>query len=139
MATEIIVPSSLGQEFNFALPASLPSDKTFENILKPVNAQSFNTAGQGIQFDIPCNKKGQYFDPTTSYVRFKATYTHTGDTLNKLMLLGSGYSYFNKQEVYGNNSVTLASISELCVLANLVINTQLNASDKAGMAPVLDY
>ena len=135
MATEIIVPSSLGQEFNFALPASLPSSKTYEIRVQPVNAQSFSTAGSVIQFDIPCNKRGQYLDPTTTYVRFKAVYTQSGTAgTDTHVLLGSAYSYFNKQEVYGNNSVTLETINELGVLANLLLNTQLNSADKAGMS-----
>ena len=78
MATEIIVPSSLGNEFNFALPASLPAAKTYEIRVAPVNIQSANTAGSVFQFDIPCNKRGQYLDPSTTYVRFKATYTQSG-------------------------------------------------------------
>ena len=75
MATEIIVPSSLGQEFNFALPAVLPSSKTYEIRVQPVNAQSFNSSGAVMQFDLPCNKRGQYLDPTTTYVRFKALFS----------------------------------------------------------------
>ena len=135
MATEIIVPSSLGQEFNFALPASLPSSKTYEIRVQPVNAQSFNTAGSVIQFDIPCNKRGQYLDPTTTYVRFKATYTQSGSAgVDTHVLLGSAYSYFSRQEVYGNNSVTLETINEYGVLANLLLNTQLNSADKVGMS-----
>jgi len=53
------------QELNFALPASLPAEKTFEIRLQPVNSQSF-TAGNVIQFDIPSNKRGQYLDTTTN-------------------------------------------------------------------------
>ena len=134
-ASEIIVPSSLGQEFNFQLPASLPNSKTYEIRVQPVNSQSF-TSGNVIQFDLPCNKRGQYLDPTTTYIRFKTTYTHAGAIgTDKSVLLGTGYSYFNKQEVYGNNSITLESINELGVLGNFLINTQLNASDKVGMSP----
>ena len=126
-ASEIIVPSSLGNEFNFQLPSSLPNSKTFEVRIQPINSQSFSS-GNVIQFDLPCNKRGQYLDPTTTYVRFRATYTHVGVLgTDKSVLLGSGYSYFNRQEVYGNNSITLESINELGVLANLLIQCQLNA------------
>jgi len=131
MATEKIVPSSLGQEFNFQLPASLVAARTYEFRTQPVNAQSYNAAGAVMQFDLPSGKRGQYLDPTTTYVRFRATYTQSGilggDTH---CLLGSAYSYFSRQEVYGNNSVLIETINELGVLANLLINTQLNAADK---------
>jgi hypothetical protein len=127
MATEIIVPSSLGQEFNFSLPSSLPSARTYEIRVQPVNAQSFDKAGAVLQFDIPSNKRGAYLDPSTTYVRFKATYTQSGAATDTHVLLGSAYSYFSRQEVYGNNSLVLESINELGVLANFLINTQNKA------------
>jgi len=140
MATEIIVPSSLGQEFNFALPSSLPSSKTYEIRCQPVNSQSYSSAGGVIQFDLPCNRRGQYIDTSSTYVRFRASYEQSGTAgTDTHVLLGSAYSYFNKQEVYGNNSVTLETINELGVLANLLLNTQLNSSDKAGMAPAFGF
>ena len=139
MATEIVVPSALPQEMNFALPASLPAAKTFEVRVQPVNAQSF-TAGNVLQFDIPAGKRGQYLDPTTTYVRFKVVYTHGGViATNQSLLLGSGYSYFNKQEVYGNNSVTLETINELGVLANVLLQSQLNGADKIGLSSAMGF
>ena len=117
MATEIVVPSALPNEFNFALPASLPSAKTYEIRVQPINNQKFTsyaaTGGGTLQFDIPCGRRGQYIDTSTTYVKFKVVYTH-GGALNTdfSCLLGTGYSYFNKQEVYGNNSVTLETINE---------------------------
>ena len=69
-ATDIQSMVSMPNELNFQLPASLPAAKTFEIRVQPVNQQSF-TAGQVLQFDIPCGKMGQYLDPTTTYIRFK--------------------------------------------------------------------
>ena len=139
MATEIIVPSALPQEMNFSLPASLPSCKNFEIRIQPVNAQSF-TAGNTLQFDIPCGRRGQYLDPTTTYIRFKSTFTHAGAiTTDYSRLIGSAYSYFSKQEVYGNNSVQLETIGELGVLANMLLNSQLNSSDKLGLTSSLGF
>ena len=95
MATEKIVPSALPQEINFALPASLPSCKNFEIRVQSVNAQSF-TPGNVLQFDLPCGRRGQYLDPSTTYVRFKATYTHAGVVgTDYSYLIGSVYSYFS--------------------------------------------
>lgn len=139
MADTIIVPSALPQEMNFQLPASLPSCKNFEIRVQPVNQQSFQ-AGNVLQFDIPCGRRGQYLDPTTTYVRFKATYTHAGGIATDYSrLLGSAYSYFNKQEVYGNNSVQLETIGEVGVLANMLLNSQLNSSDKLGLTSSLGF
>ena len=139
MATEIIVPSSLPNEMSFALPASLPAAKNYEIRVQPVNAQSFQ-AGNVIQIDIPCGKRGAYLDPTTTYIRFKSTYTATGTVgTQSSFLIGSGYSYFNRQEVYGNNSVTLETIGELGVLANALLQTQLNGSDKLGLGSCMGF
>jgi len=138
-ARDVFSAPSMPQELNYALPASIPAAKTFEIRCQPVNSQSF-VAGNVIQFDIPCNKRGQYLDTSTTYVKFKATYTHAGAAgTDYSFLLGSGYSYFNKQEVYGNNSVTLESINELGVLANMLCNAQLNAADKVGLAPAFGF
>ena len=138
-ATDIQSLVSLPNEMNFSLPASLPSAKTFEIRVQPVNQQTF-TAGQVLQFDIPCGKVGQYLDPTTTYIRFKVVYTHSGTAgTNFSYLLGTGYSYFNKFEVYGNNSVTLESINEYGLLANTLLQTQLNGADKYGLSSCMGF
>ena len=138
-ASDVSVQSALPIEMNYTLPASLPSAKNFEIRVQPVNAQSF-TAGNVLQFDIPCGRRGQYLDPNTTYVRFKATFTHAGVAgTDYSCLLGSGYSYFNKQEVYGNNSVLLESINEVGVLASMMFNCQLNDGDKRGLSPTLGF
>jgi len=138
-AQDVSVQSALPVEMNYTLPASLPSAKNFEIRVQPVNAQSF-TAGNVLQFDIPCGRRGQYLDPNTTYVRFKATYTHAGTAgTDTSRLLGSAYSYFNKQECYGNNSVLLESINEVGVLASMLFNCQLNDSDRKGLSPALGF
>lgn len=141
MATEVIVPSALPHEMDYTLPASLPSAKNFEIRVQPVNAQSF-TAGQVLQFDLPCGRRGQYLDPATSYIRYRITYgaPAAGTTAaDYSYLLGSSYSPFLKQEVYGNNSVLLESINEVGVLANMLLNISLNSSDKAGLSPAMGF
>ena len=85
-------------------------------------------------------QNGQYLDPTTTYVRFKASCTSAGvlgtDYSN---IFGSAYSYFNKQECYGNNSVLLESINEMGVLANLLLCRTLNDADRRGLSPAIGF
>ena len=101
-AQDVTAQPALPVEMNYTLPASLPSAKNFEIRVQPVNAQSF-TAGNVLQFDIPCGRRGQYLDPNTTYVRFKSTFTTIGTANTDIsVLLGSAYSYFNKQEVLIN-------------------------------------
>jgi hypothetical protein len=138
-AQDVSVQSALPIEMNYTLPSSLPSAKNFEIRVQPVNAQSFQS-GNTIQWDIPAGRRGQYLDPNTTYVRFKATFTHGGTTATDFSrLLGSAYSFFSKQEVYGNNSVLLESINEPGVLANMLFNCQLNDSDKRGLSATLGF
>jgi len=138
-AQDVSVQSALPVEMNYTLPASLPSAKNFEIRVQPVNAQTF-TAGNVLQFDLPCGRRGQYLDPNTTYVRFKATFTHAGVAgTDYSTLLGSAYSFFNKQEVYGNNSVLLESINEVGVLTSMLFNCQLNDGDKKGLSPTLGF
>ena len=139
-ASDVVVGSALPIEMSYALPASLPAAKSFEIRLQPINSQNFDTSGSVIQWDIPAGKPGQYLDPTTTYIRFRATYTHAGATLTDTSrLLGSAYSYFQKSECYGNNSVLLESINELGVIANALLNLQLNDADKRGLSMAMGF
>ena len=138
-AQDVSVQSALPVEMNYTLPASLPSAKNFEIRQQPVNAQSF-TAGNVIQFDLPAGRRGQYLDPNTSYIRFKSAFTHAGTAgTDYSVLLGSAYSYFNKQEVYGNNSVLLESINEVGVLTSMLFNACLSDGDKRGLSSAFGF
>lgn len=138
-AQDVSVQSALPVEMNYTLPSSLPSAKNFEIRQQPVNAQSFSS-GNVIQFDLPCGRRGQYLDPNTSYIRFKSAFTTTGVVNTDVsVLLGSAYSYFNKQEVYGNNSVVLESINEVGVLTSMLFNTCLSDGDKRGLSSAFGF
>jgi hypothetical protein len=124
---------------NYQLPASLPAAKNFEIRVQPVNAQTFER-GNVIQIDLPAGRPAQYLDPTTTYIRFKAVYTHGGAAgTDYSRFIGSPYSFFQKQEIYGNNSVLLESINEVGVLASTLVNLQLNDSDKRGLSPCMGF
>ncbi len=139
MADTVFAPSALPSEMQYGLPPSLPSAKATERRFQPINASSFNS-GNVIQFDLACGMNVNYIDPSTTYIRFKITYTSAGVvSTDKSFLLGSSYSPFIKQEVYGNNSVLLESINEVGILANMLFNCQLNDSDKRGLSPSFGF
>lgn len=138
MASEVYAPTALPSEMNYQLPPSLPSAKNTEIRIQPLNAQSFQK-GNTIQIDLPTGRN-TYLDPTTTYIRFKIAYTSTFVAgTDAGYLLGTAYSPFIRQEVYGNNSVLLESINEVGVLANLLMNCQLNSSDKLGLSPAFGF
>jgi hypothetical protein len=139
MASEVYAPTALPSEMNYSLPPSLPSAKNFEIRVQPVNQQSF-TKGNVIQFDIPCGRAGQFLDCSTSYIRYKGVYTHAGTNgTDYSYLLGSAYSPFIRQEVYGNNSVLLESINEVGVCASMLLNISLYDADKKGLSPAMGF
>ena len=127
---------SLPTELDFTLPSSLPSARNYEIRVQPTNAQSF-TAGNTVQIDVPCGGNGRYLDTTTTYIRFRATFTHAA--ADSSALIGSGMSFFNRQVVYGNNSALLENINEVGVIANTLFQSQLNAADKVGLSAALGF
>ncbi len=72
----------------------------------PINGNNFtlSSSSQVLQFDISCGGPGDYLDPTTTYVRYKVSYTSAGINTDISRLIGSSYSFFNLQRVLGNNS-----------------------------------
>lgn len=144
MANTVYSVPQVPQELNFSLPSSLPSASAREVRVSPVNGNNFSisTSSQVIQFDLPCGQTGDYLDPTTTYVRFKCTYTAPGAGANGTdysRLIGSSYSFFNLQRVLGNNASILEEINEVGVLANMLFQVQLNDSDKRGLSSSLGF
>lgn len=133
MADTVYTPIVLGNEFNYALPSSLPSCRNTEIRINPMNGASFS-AGNVIQCEIPCGGN-KYLDTSTVYIKFKATFTHAGViSTDKSYLLGSGYSYFNKQEIIANSSLPIETITEPGVLANMLFNAELSHAEKNALS-----
>ena len=133
---------SIPVELDFSIPDSLPSARSREVRVSPINGNTFtvNTSQQILQFDIPCGSPGDYLDPSTTYVRFKAVFTSAGAvTVDISRLLGSAYSFFNLQRVLGNNNTTLEEIPEVGVLVNMLTQCQLLEGDKRGLSSMLGF
>ena len=130
-------PVALPSELNYALPTSLPK-ASFREVRQPPNLQTYTTAGQVMQFDIPSGRSGDFADPTTTYLHYMVTFTSAGvNATDFSYLLGSAYSFFLKQEVYGNNSVLLEQINELGILGNMLLLNQLNDAERRGYSAAL--
>lgn len=139
-AYDIENPVSLPSECMYQLPASLPPAKNIEIRNQPINGSSFSS-GNVIQVDLNAGNRSMYLDCTTSYIRYKITYSITsGSTVGTdySALIGSAYSPFLRQEVY-SGSTLLESINEIGVLVNMMGNMTLNDSDKRGLSPAFGY
>ncbi len=105
--SEVTIPT----EIDYTLPSSLPSARSREVRENPINGNNFtvSTSSQVLQFDIPCGNGGDYLDPTTTYVRFKVSYSTPQITTSTpavlagtiqqdyFRLLGSSYSFIYKE------------------------------------------
>jgi len=133
---------SIPVELDFSIPDSLPSARSREVRVSPINGNTFtvNTSQQILQFDIPCGSSGDYLDPSTTYVRFKTAFSSAGVSGTDISrLLGSAYSFFNLQRVLGNNNTTLEEIPEVGVLVNMLTQCQLSEGDKRGLSSMLGF
>ena len=59
---------SIPVELDFSIPDSLPSARSREVRVSPINGNTFTvtTSQQILQFDIPCGSTGDYLDPSTT-------------------------------------------------------------------------
>ena len=83
-------------EMDYSVPNSLPSARSREVRVSPINGNTFTvtTSQQIFQFDVPCGSLGDYLDPSTTYVRFKAAFTSAGAVgVDVSRILGSAYSF----------------------------------------------
>lgn len=134
-AADLTSSIKMPDAFNFDLLPSLPRGKSY-TINVASNSNNY-TSGNIIEFDIPC-AAGSYLVPGSSRISFTATYTMTGTTTTThSILLGSGYSYFNAQNVVANSNVFLENIYETGILANMLLKTQMNLGQLYGMSPNL--
>jgi len=147
--SEVTIPT----EIDYTLPSSLPSARSREVRVSPINGNNFtvSTSSQVLQFDIPCSNPGDYLDPSTTYVRYKIAYStpqisvSNGALANGTIgtdvfkLIGSSYSFFNLQRVLGNNSTVIEEINEVGVLTSMLYQTQMNDSDNRGMSNSLGF
>lgn len=130
---------SLPADFDYTLPKSLGENVSLREFrVQPTTGTTY-TLGNTVAYPnvaimyLPC-QQNSYLDPHTTYLRGKFTLSYTNSAYTQYdytRIIGSFYSLILKQEVVINGQI-LESINELGVLANLLINCNLNDADKKG-------
>ena len=96
-----------------------------------------NMTAQIVSFTIPSGMSDSVFmDPSATTLSFTLTYTvattnATGAVAASLNLIGSGASFFDSLVLYSNNT-PVETVNAYSLLANLLLNNTVNASERSG-------
>lgn len=125
--------TALPREINYGSKLNaLPSNTScLSAVVAPSNGQTFADGGSLIQFDLP--SRG-YLVPGSMYIRYKATATCPGAAAASTPMKGTPvYTPIARLEVICGSAI-IESIQSYNQVANIIVNTKLNHSQKAGLA-----
>ena len=145
-AIQVPVHQALTSDMLLGLKPSAPKTRTYRQNIPALNKSVFTPADSMI-FEIPAGRKGTWYDPQQSYLKFSvqcastsasnAFAPGTGIALSTGVYVdNSAYSFIQRCDIY-NSSNLLETINEYGQLANFLIDTSLTKSDKAGLSPIL--
>jgi hypothetical protein len=116
--------SALPSALNYAnFPISLAARQEVSVVTPATGAGDVNN-GAYILINIPRCGPNSFLDPMNSYLRFKVTMPNGSYTLTS-----SAHSFIDKVEVYFGSNL-LESISNYYLLASMLIDSQVNTSDR---------
>ena len=147
MATAEDVPIGVQYptELSYPLPVAFPPGiKQMQ--LRQINYNTIpapTAQGTEIQIIIP-QLDGCFLDPSTTYINVKGRFEFqlsaavNGD-VNNGALMGSGWSLFQRYQVYANNTTLIDDINEVGALAHNMFKLNLDAPSRAAMAGPLGF
>ena len=139
-AINIPTHQALSSDMLLGLKPSCPKSRVFRMNVPALNKSLFSPLDQMI-FEIPCGRKGQWLDPSQTYLKFSVQCGSTaassgGINSTAIYVENSAYSFIQRCTIY-NSSNILEDINEYGQLANFLLDTALTKSDKAGLSPIL--
>ena len=135
------IHTALTSDMMLGLKPSAPKSRSYRLSVAPVNSSVF-TGGQQVIFECPTGRRGTWLDQSQSYLKFSVQCTTATVTVQSpygssgVFLDNTAYSFIQRLDVY-NSSNLLETISEYGQLANLLIDTSLTQSDKAGLSSMI--
>ncbi len=140
-AADVTSPAMLPSELSYALPASLPMGwRTDELRIQTISTYPTSVV-QGTEFQIQIPQlPNTFLDPSTSYLNIRVAFewenlTDVTSDVSSLtenpLLLGSGWSLWQRYELYFNNSNLLDQIMYPGVFTNAMMNLVMNPQQKA--------
>jgi hypothetical protein len=138
-AADVQTPAALPSELNYALPASLPAGWRCQQLRQPTISNLPTSVQSGYEFQIQIPQlPNSFLDLSSAFFNIRATFGYTADaavdTAAKApRILGSGWSMFQRYEVYFNNANLLDQIQFPGVVMNALNNLILTNGQKVAM------
>lgn len=145
MADELPINFQFPSELSYPMPSQIPAG------IKQVQLRQINyntipqptPQGTEIQIVIP-QLDACFLDPSTTYinVKFQVTYTAQAGKFpfsDHGGILGSGWTLFDRYQVYANNSTLVDDINEVGVLANALYRLNMDSSLRQGSGGPLGF
>jgi len=135
------IHTALTSDMMLGLKPSAPKSRSYRISIAPINNSVF-TGGQQMIFELPTGRRGTWLDQSQTYLKFsvqcKTTALSAANTPGStgVYLDNTAYSFIQRLDIY-NSSNLLESINEYGSLANLLLDTSLTQSDKAGLSPMI--
>jgi hypothetical protein len=137
-AINIPVHTALTSDLQYGLKPSAPKSRSYRISIAPLNKSTF-VGGDQIILELPTSRKNTFFDQSQSFLKFTVQVVSTAAAAqggSGVYLDNSAYSFFQRLDVY-NASNLLESINEYGQLCNMLIDTSLTQSDKAGLSSMI--
>lgn len=141
--SQINVPihMALTSDMNLGLKPSAPKSRSYRLSIPPINATTFQPGSQVI-IELPTGRKGTWLDQSQTYLKFSVQCATTAATVQSnlgssgVFIDNTAYSFIQRCDIY-NSSNLLETINEYGQLGNLLIDTSLTQSDKAGLSAMI--
>lgn len=140
-ASQLHIPmhTALTSDMMLGLKPSAPRSRSYRLSVPPLNKSIFTAVDQ-IVFELPTGRRGTWLDQSQTYLKFSVQ-CKTNAAVNQYVQNGvnienTAYSFFNRLDVYHSSNL-LEQISEYGQLANMLLDSQLTQSEKAGMSAMI--
>lgn len=135
--SQMHIPNSvaLTSDLMYNLKPSAPRSRSYRLSVAPLNKSSF-VGGDQIIIELPTGRKNTFLDQSQSYIKFSVQVVTPNTANSSVNLENTAYSFFQRLDVY-NSSNLLETINEYGQLSNMLIDTSLTQSDKAGLSALI--
>ena len=137
-ALNIPVTQALTSQMLLGLLPSAPKSRSYRLSVAPLNKSTF-VGGDQIIFEIPTGRKGTWLDQQQSYIKFSVQCASTAAASqggSGIYVDNTAYSFFQRLDIY-NSSNLLETVNQYSDIANLLLDTSLTMSDKAGLSTLI--
>lgn len=137
-AADVSTAPMLPSELNFALPPSIPAGWSTKTLRVQTISTYPNYVLQGNEFQIQVPQlPNTFLDPSTAYINVRAKFNMSSNLAMEIdnfakcpVMFGSGWSMFQRYELYFNNQELLDQIMLPGVAVNAMSNITMNKYER---------